>query len=237
MKASEVLSKLGSNWWRANQFYEMALLHAEEAQKAPLPSDSKQESDDEFPYNKEIFLMMSNLGFMGHFIGDASMPYHNTANYDGWKNGHGGIHKFYETECVDYYPLSLEQDIFKQTKLKSNEKLFKNFAASDLSVTERMKAISQSAIDDMPKVEKLDKLLKASVEGDSKKRELAQRDSLDKACPKFYPLFLNQMARSSVLLAQFWDEIYAKAKKPHLKNYKSFRYPLNPDFIPLDYDK
>ncbi len=36
-------------------------------------------------------------GLMAHFVGDASQPYHNTIDHDGYAAGEGGIHSYFET--------------------------------------------------------------------------------------------------------------------------------------------
>jgi hypothetical protein len=48
-------------------------------------------------------------------------------------------------------------------------------------------------------------------------------------------LIVKEMGRSSLLLAHLWDQIYIQSGKPKLENYKSFRYPFTPDYVPPDY--
>src|SRR5690606_30274560 len=47
---------------------------------------------------------------IGHYIGDAHVPLHNTENYNGQLNGQEGIHGFWESRLVELY--SQEYDFF-----------------------------------------------------------------------------------------------------------------------------
>ena len=121
----------GTLWWRAQQFYSEAIKNGNLAAK----SDSKSNIANEL-----LFQMMVNMGLMGHFVGDASMPLHNSADYDAWESGHGGLHAFFETDSVSARDLDLVYDVYSKAK----------HFDSDLFVTdflENMKSISVEAFD------------------------------------------------------------------------------------------
>ncbi|MGE0631886.1 MAG: hypothetical protein AB7O96_05735, partial [Pseudobdellovibrionaceae bacterium] len=101
-----------------------------------------------------------------------------------------------------------------------------------------MKILSTFANGDLEKVEKTDEIIKPSQSSETKgikTRIPAQRPPPAEMTSKFNALILNEMAHSAVLLAQFWDQIYEKSGKPNLTDYKSYKYPFTPEFVPVDY--
>lgn len=235
---------LGGLWWRADQFYRRALEAAKKIDGADRSSakTKKKRVRDLSPYETQVYSMMVNMGLMGHFVGDASMPYHNTLNFDGWANGRGGIHSYYESDVVDELSFDFTEKFFKAAKGIELPKL-----KSDANfVVERMRSLSIMARDEIPKVEKEDLLLKPSATKEirreatigkppSPRKEYAKRPPAENMVSKFEPLILQQMARSALALAEFWDRMYAEAKKPSLKEYANYKFPFEPEFVWPDY--
>lgn len=223
----------GTMWWRADQFLRLAISAAERAKRTVAPANPKEEQDWNLPYNVAVYDMHVAMGIMGHFVGDAQMPYHNSSDYDGWGVGHGGIHYFYEDLCVDEMGSNLTNEVVSEAaKIKSSEK----YLDKALSPAARMKEVAQISFAEKLQVEKLDVVVKASkTDGDKKIK--AERETVAKACPRFKRLIVKQLARGARMLASFWDEAYLKGGRPELKQYKSYRYPLTPDFVEPDYLK
>jgi hypothetical protein len=205
----------GSLWWRANQFVERAVEDGKKAAGSPVPTERGQQQDYDFPYNAAVYGMMVNMGLLGHFVGDASMPFHNTADYDGKDAGHGGIHYHYEEASVAYYPLSLIADVGN-----AGGKMKHDYRRG--TVIERMQRLSQRAVAEVPAVLKADVIK-------------PERAKPEKAAAAFKRLIYREMSDSTAQLAAFWDEIYERAGKPDLSAYRSYRYPFKPDFVAPDY--
>lgn len=232
-KISSVPDELGSNWWRADQFYRRAIADGEALKKSAAPQNGKEEHNDDFPYNKNFYSMIVNMGLMGHFIGDAGQPFHNTTDYDGYAANHGGIHAYYEDSSVAFFEADLVPRIVKKAKSMKAPKW-----SSQKTLVEKMRTFSEVAVNDVKDIIKLDPVIKPSVikieKGMSLKTQ-AERQPASVGHKKFEKLILEQMARSSHLLASSWDEIYKLAGEPAMKAYKSYRYPLTPEFVPPDY--
>ena len=231
-KPDDLATSLGSLWWRADQFYRYAVQAGREIRKTPFPKTDFERQDENQPYNKAVIQMLIHMGVMGHFVGDASMPYHNTADFDGYKNGHGGIHFYYEDLLLNEYSLRLVQEVYEKA-LRQKQ----NPATTKMSVVERMKLLSISAKKDMPKLEALDKRTRPSALDKSGVRLPAERPSAEKTAPVFKYLIVDELARSARLLASLWDEIYVESGRPDLSHYASWKYPLTPEFLPPDYTK
>lgn len=226
--------ELGSNWWRADQFYRLAVSKGKEASGLPMPNNSKEEQNDELPYNKAIYEMIVNMGLMGHFVGDNSQPFHLTSDYDGYIANHGGIHAYYEDACVAYFGADLQDRVVKKAASLKDE----DFMNDEKSVVERMRSLGELSYDDIKSVLKADPVTMPSTFKNEKGMSLkspAKRQSAEVGHKKFEKLMVEQMARSALLLASFWDAIYLTAGSPEIKAYKSYRYPFTPDFVMPDY--
>ena len=207
--SSETRAKIaGSMWWRAEQFYRLGV-------KAVADHSAPNQFTD------GIYAFMVNIGLMGHFVGDASQPYHNTVNYDGWANGHGGIHSFYESTCVDQLDFGFETVVFRKgLRVKTYEG----------SVVSVLKQLSMVSISELAEIEAADKVVEPSHD-----KVHAVRNAPQAACKAFTPLITSQLARASAQLAALWDRAFVEAGRPDLSKYHSYRYPLNPDRIAIDY--
>lgn len=209
-----VAKEVGSNWWRADQFYRRAV-----------------EAKNMKEYDDQIYFMMVNMGIMGHFVGDNAQPFHTSEDYDGYKSGHGGIHGFYEGELVACFDDSLLSKIVAKAK---GIHLYRQ------NVIESMRDLAKLSHDDVDDVLKLDQVLeKSSIkeERGMKDKTPAKRKPACEVLPKFQKLIVLHMARGASLLAQIWDQLYIDAGKPKLSTYKSYRFPFQPEYVAPDYTK
>jgi len=232
-KIYSVPEELGSNWWRADQFYRLAIEEGQKLKTLTSPANSKDEQNEELPYNKSFYQMIVDLGLMGHFIGDASQPLHSTSDYDGYAANHGGLHAYYEDSSVAYFDADLVDRIVKKARSMKTPKW-----VQQKTLIENMKLFSELAVDDMKTILKLDPIIKPStikIEKGMSLKTPAERQPASIGFKKFEKLFIDEMARSSYLLAHMWDEAYKTAGEPPMKAYKSYRYPLTPEFVAPDY--
>jgi hypothetical protein len=233
---SKILSiplEFGSNWWRADQFYRRALTLGQELKNLKAPANSKEEQDENLAYNKTFYDMIISLGVMGHFVGDNSQPFHTTSDYDGYAANHGGIHAYYEDSCVAYFGADLHNRIYKKALKFKNASFLKSS-----SVLDRMKALAEISNKEIKDVFKADPVTTPStikLEHGMSLKVPAQRKPAEVGYKKFEKLQIEQMARSAIMLATFWDEVFEKSGNPEAKAYKSYKYPLTVDFIMPDY--
>lgn len=234
LKIFSIPTEFGSLWWRADQFARRIAAQKEEFAKAAIPANGKEEQDDSLPYNKAAYEMMINMGLMGHFVGDASQPIHNSVDYDGYMSGHGGIHSYYEEQVVVYFDADLQARIARTARAMKSKASF----LKPSSTVEKMKALSILSFADIKEIYKLDPVLKPSTLSKEKGMEIkkaAERKPAAEGYKVFNKLIVKDMARSALLLAKIWDESYVAAGKPNLDVYRSFKYPFTPEFIPPDY--
>lgn len=243
-------NELGSVWWRVDQFVRRGLEFSGIAEKAKIPANRGEEQNEKLAFNQSIYEWMVSVAIMGHFVGDASQPLHSTADYDGYKAGHGGIHSFYEDVAVNHQDERLTLEVIQEARrlLKQAETLpktkrdpTKNKEIAFLLLenpVEKMRALSVLSAADLPALLKIDKVKKpSSVESDKgmEIRTAAEREITPKMAKEFRKLQVKHMGRSAALLAQLWDRVYDRSGKPDLAAYKAYRYPHEPEFIPPDY--
>ncbi len=238
-------TEFGSNWWRADQFFRRAVENASAAASSVSPKNSQEEQNDELPYNKNIFSFINNLGLMGHFVGDNGQPFHTTADYDGYKTGHGGIHSYFEEAIVAELPPNLVALVVDQAKKLQQKALSKSLKdknevayLNEKTVLEKMRSLGGIANQERQLILKMDTVSKPSSEKNEhgmSLRKPAERQPAEKVASKFKSLIVNDMARSAALLAQLWDLAYVQAGKPDLKKYRSYKYAFTPDFVAPDY--
>ena len=226
-------TEFGSAWWRADQFSRRISGLGKEFATAKTPSNFKEEQDENFQYNKLAYQMVTDMGLMGHFVGDTSQPFHTTADYDGWATGHGGIHAYFEDGIVGEFDGDLDCLVLKEARSMKNPSFLK-----PKTVVEKMKALSLISTAEVPKILKLDPVIKPSVLVKEKGMELktpAERKPASVAFKKLNKLVVTDLARGAVLLAALWDEAYVNAGRPKIGAYKSYKYPFTVDFVMPDY--
>lgn len=229
----DVPSEFGSVWWRAEQFYRRFLTYNEELKKTEAPKNFRESTEATLPYNLAVYEMSVSLGLMGHFVGDASQPLHNTADYDGYASGHGGLHAYYEDEVVSQFDGDLQARVLKEARAMKNPKFLK-----PKTTVEKMKALSEASMDEMKLIFKQDPVIKKSTVNEDKGMQLktaAERQSAAVGYKRFNKIIVTELSRSSLLLAKLWDEAYVEAGRPKLASSKIYKYPLSVEFIAPDY--
>jgi hypothetical protein len=225
-------SSAGTAPWRVGQLYRLTV----ESLKA---STSNGKSDD-----AAVDRAFVAAGIMSHFIGDLGNPYHATRNYDGWETGQGGIHSYFEGALVSSYRLALDQEVFdaaltgagltralKQIEAAERPTLSRDPLALALALT----LDSHSRLDAANALDRKFAMLKPSGVGADGKRVGAERRDASELRIKFHELTVERLATAAEVLAHLWLLAWEEAGRPDFKGYRSFAYPVAPEFIPPDY--
>lgn len=239
------LQEFGSAWWRADQFYNLSFSFVKLNPEIKLipPKDKSQLQDANLPYNKAIFQYMQYIGIMGHFVGDIANPFHSSTNYDGYDNGHGGIHGYYEGEMVAAMGMDEVLEVHQRAELElkmaiqSQDKKYKYLQGSDPVLM--MQELSKISEPEVNEILKLDKLIKPSQivttpEG-LKIKTPAERASPQQGLKWGKTLLVKHLARGAALYAKLAEMAYNEIDSPTLKEYELYQFPIQPDFIPPDY--
>lgn len=225
-------SSAGTAPWRAGQLFGMTV----ESFKA---SGANGKSDD-----AAIDRAFLSAGIMSHFIGDLGNPYHATVNYDGWETGQGGIHSYFESAVVSSYRLALDQEVFDAAlRGRGLERTLKQLPAADraalardpVAVAMALALDSRSRLDAANAIDLKFAVLKKSGAGPDGKRVGAERRDASELRFKFHELAVERLATAAEVLAALWLFAWEDAGKPDFKGYRSFAYPVSPEFIQPDY--
>lgn len=224
------LFETGTLYWRAQQFYGLLIDAFRRAKTAPENGERKAAVKDALLY----------AGLMAHFIGDASMPYHNAADYDGFTAGNGGIHSYFETEALSSETPELEAAVFRRIP-----EAFRNFGVEAKfqqggrwSGALLSRELGRQAFRRIPELRRLDDafILERSTVTDGGKRLAASRKPAEEAMEAFRPMIEEQLAFSAAVLARLWRGAWEQAGRPDLSKVHFWDYHHSPHFIPPDYD-
>jgi hypothetical protein len=255
----------GSNWWRTQQLYSLAIDHGttavsqieglvrmqaaydfsfgrmSAAQKAVVQtslateiSGCSQDKDackadlakQKDNVNHSLRSMLIAMGIMGHFVGDAGQPFHNSADYNGKESGHYGIHSYYEAQIVDQIPASLQAEVYAAgladsegyvAAILAEKDPDPSFSGDPYNVIARMRKLSDMAGQQMASILAIEDSVPGFQKGtlhksvQPKGRPFA--DALKTSYPDQYKLYhdriVGEIGVSARILAKFWDEIDA----------------------------
>ncbi len=226
-------SSAGTAPWRAGQLYRMTVLSLKDSPSADGKSN-----------DAAIDRAFVAAGLMSHFIGDLGNPYHTTVAYDGWESGQGGIHSYFEGAVVMSYRLALDQEVFDAALTgRGLERILKQLPAADraalshnpVALAMALALDSHSRLDAANAIDIKLAILKKSGTGPDGKRVGAERRDASELRFKYHGLTVERLATAAELLANLWLFAWEDAGKPDFKGYRSFAYPVAPEFIQPDY--
>lgn len=214
---------LGSNWWRAEQFYKRAVSLKPDFQTT---GDSANHAATEF---------LTYLGIMGHFIGDISQPFHSTADYNGFGIGHGGIHLYYEEEVVDFISGSLPEKIVSVARQASTTDAAEYSFLAEKSILKKARTLALLSRNDKASILSLDPILTPSSQDKRGLNFPAKRKAPSFGAGVYEAVILKEMAHAALLLAQIWDQAYEEVGSPDFSKMKPDALPVVFTYIPPDY--
>lgn len=192
---------------------------------------------------KAMSQALLHLGVLAHFVGDLANPHHTTADYDGWFTGQGGLHGYFESDMVDIQNLGLEYDVFTEAKRhRPAAGLAKAGEEQALPMAWELLKSSHAELGSLTELDLKHSLLKKS-DGDGKKDgsgakrgKKAERRPPAEVASAYRDFIVLRLAMGADALARFWKLAWVQAQKPEVSFYRSYDYPVQPEFIPLGYD-
>lgn len=179
-------------------------------------------------------------GILAHFIGDASMPFHNASDHDGFITGNGGIHAYFETAALLPETPELEAAVYR--RLPSAYRLFNVEAklrqGGDNAGALLAREIGKQAFGRILELRKLDDafVLERSTFSAQGRKVYAKRKPAESATPVFRPMIEEQLSLSAAVLARLWRAAWEQAGRPDVSRARFRAYLHEPSFIPPVYD-
>lgn len=225
----DLAKDVGTAPWRVEQL--MASLTAALAKVKQLPAAELQGGKQLEERVNEALLY---AGILAHFVGDLSQPHHSTTDADGWETGQGGIHSYFESELVNAAPLQLEADVYAVALATNPARGLISIYGEDDALSIAL-AESFDGLHHVEVVRTLDRDHAVIAKGDSKAKKPAKRKPASAVLPYFQPLITERLATGADVLATLWINAWTAAGKPDMRAYKSFAYPISPEFIVPSY--
>lgn len=182
-----------------------------------------------------IYGALFDLGVMAHYSGDASMPYHATADWNGFSQGEGGIHFYFESACVDAFEPALAVDVLAEAR-KRRSRWLAEWGAAKGSPSQMVVAVLKDSAAAVATVADLDKrtaIVKPAAPGSKKD---AQRKPAAEGCRAMRPLLVERIAKGAVLTAFLWETVLPKGVDFSGATALQFSdMDLEPAYIPPNY--
>lgn len=221
---------VGTGPWRVIQLHSLMVASLKAA-------GAGKQRDDRIEATNQALLY---AGLMSHFVGDLANPHHTSANYNGQLTGNTGLHAYFESDVVGVLPLGLssqtramlQPSLLRTTVLKGMDKDKREAIVSDpRRLIFSLVVNSQNNLDRLTELDNQYSLLAAS----SDSKQSAIRELPEDVAPLFHGFITERLAIGAAVLSQLWLTAWQQAGNPDLSDYKSYDYPVKPDFIAPDY--
>ena len=182
---------------------------------------------------RRAFLGLFELGVMAHYSGDASMPYHATADTNGYARGEGGIHFYFEGACVEAFEPGLAADVLASARAKRAAWIAAWSAGPSTAPDALVRALIRDSFDTVDKVARLDlrsavvRLAPAGSTDDAIRKPAAE------GCRAMRSLLVERLAKGAALTAALWER--ALPRDADLSGARDLRYAdmvISPEFVP-----
>lgn len=217
--------EVGTVPWRVSQLYNrmvQALILAGQSEDKKALEDSVNQA-----------LLMG--GLMSHFVGDLANPHHTTANYDGQLSGQRGLHAYFEHEVVAQLPFELSARVAMQAKENWLATYPKSEQKAILSNPQKLVwALVANSHSRLPELLKLDTQYSLLEESKGEK-DRATRKPVTESARHYEAFAIERLAIGASTLSQLWVLAWQQAGAPDLSKFRSYYYPVKPDFIRPDY--
>ena len=158
---------------------------------------------------KRVYDWLWWAGVLAHYTGDSAVPYHASEDYNGFKIGQGGIHFYFEADCIQALSPGIErpvlrraQEIYahwkKSPRLKEEPSLDPAIAMT-LSVLDRGLKAKEIA----NQLDRKSAILKIQEPGS---HTFAKRKPAMKGCTAFRSILVEQLAVGAAFTAHIWKE-------------------------------
>jgi hypothetical protein len=188
---------------RVAQFLGLAEAQFDEVKKPPGGYQRGASSEGDA---RRIFLGLYNLGVMAHYAGDASMPFHATADWDGVALGEGGIHFYFESDCVNALEPGLAADVLASAR-RHRAAWVRTWKADSARTEDMVRAVLAEGLAAVADVSALDLAHAVTRRQAPGTKTPALRKPPAVGCRAMRPLIVDRLARGAVLTAALWERV------------------------------
>jgi hypothetical protein len=196
-------ARRGSVDQRVAQFLQLARIQLKDVR---APKGAYERGATAVGDTRRVYLGLYDLGVMAHYSGDASMPYHATSDFNGYAQGEGGIHFYFESDCVNALEPGLATDVLVVAR-KNRKPWLRDWKADSRRPAELVTAVLADSLASVAEVQTLDRrhaVTKLQAPGS---RSDAQRKPAALGCAAMRTILVDRLARGAVLTAALWESV------------------------------
>lgn len=231
--APQKLSTMGSAPWRTQQFLQLAQSELKEVKSLEGFYQTGAQSKGQALH---IFKGLYFLGVMSHYSGDGAVPHHATSDWNGYSLGQGGVHFYFESDCVNELEPGLSEAVLKEAR-KNREQWLKNWKADfQTSSVRLMLRFYHESSQSLRTANKIDREAAITQLAQPGSKDFAQRRAAADACGAFKELLIQQLAKGSVMTAYLWEKTLPPLTNPKAATSLQFSdLDYSPQFVFPDY--
>ncbi|MBY0472185.1 hypothetical protein K2X30_13545 [bacterium] len=204
LKAKKIdVDTVGSALWRAEQFQYLSWKQFKTVKK---PEGAYVQGKAVNGETRAVFNGLFYLGLLAHYTADVTMPLHSTIDWNAYKSGQGGIHFYYENECVDSLEPGLSGDVL-ELALSKKESWLKKWNAENDTLAGVVLSVITESYEILPSVLELDREKFILQIAKPLEHHDAKRKPAKEACPALKSHLVEQLAKASVLTAHAWKQV------------------------------
>ncbi|HZN55637.1 MAG TPA: hypothetical protein VFB67_09995 [Candidatus Polarisedimenticolaceae bacterium] len=230
--SGKVAGRGGSVPWRTAQFLGRARDRLGGVVRVPggFLAGARSEGDAH-----RIFLGLLELGLMAHYSGDAAVPFHASPDWNGYEVGQGGIHFYFENDCVDALEPGLAADVLAAAR-KNRARWMSAWGAGAERPVDLVLALLRDSRDAAARVAAADLRYAVTKRSDPGTETPAARKPAAAACPSMRRLLVERLAKGAVATASLWETaLPAGADFSGGADFQLSDMALDPAYVPPDY--
>lgn len=235
-RGHDLAKETGTGLWRIDQLWQLLVGSLTKiVGRSPLSPLSKTEFDS------GVLEALTYAGLLSHFVADMANPDHTASGPDGWNEGQGGIHRFFETTVVNVLPLDLEQAVMDHvSQHRPFVAMIEQLPASKREAARRSPLmlaalLAKGAFRRLDEMKKLDKEHALLVPSNAKQRTPAKRKAAHEVAATFQPFIVERLAAGADILAHLWRLAWQQSGGPNLSAFDSWEYAMTPAFVQPSY--
>jgi hypothetical protein len=155
---------------------------------------------------RRVYVGLYTLGVLAHYSGDTAVPFHATADTNGFALGQGGIHIYFESDCVNALEPGLAADVLARAR-KHRARWLRDWAGTSQDPGKLVASVLAESLAAVAKVCDLDRrqaVIRLEPAGST---ALARRRPAAEGCRGMRPVLVDRLARGAVLTAALWESV------------------------------
>jgi hypothetical protein len=163
----------------------------------------------------EILFIAADIG---HYVGDAHMPLHTSANHDGQLTGQKGIHSFWETRLPELFGKDYNYFTKEATYINDVQKEIFDIIFASHVLADTVLLVDKKLSQTFP----ADKIYERDEKGELKKNKFKQSFHTLEYTKEYHRLLNGmvekQMKKATVATSNLWYTAWVNAGKPNLSD-------------------